>query len=102
MAQYGYYFTKEETNKIAKKFDWKLVDWQENIYMVSYKKLVGESSIARVNIYLTTMTVGTSLEHPKKGKTQLFRKVGFDRKLLEKIFKNPRQHTGKGYYKKKA
>lgn len=41
--------------------------------------------------------VQTALDHPKMGKTQLNRK-GINFQLLGKIFANPRQHTGKGYY----
>lgn len=53
----------------------------------------------RVNVYYTTMTVGTCLNHPTKGKTQLFRR-NVDEKMLATIFKRPRVHTRKGYYKK--
>ena len=50
-------------------------------YMLSFehhnKKGCGgpgkESGHVRVNVYYTTGTVGTSLDHPDKGKTQLFR-----------------------------
>ncbi len=51
----------------------------------------------QVNIYYSTRTVGTSMKHPTKGKTQLFRRhcsLG----ALEQILNNPRVHTGKGYY----
>lgn len=41
--------------------------------------------------------MGPCLDHPQKGKSQLFRKCLKDPKSL---FDNPRQHTGKGYYKK--
>ena len=99
MAQYGHYFTKEEVDKIAKKYDWELVDWQENIYMASWVKQEGQNDM-RINVYLTKMTVATSLNHPKKGKTQLYRRQVFKSELLEKLFKNPRQHTDKGYYTK--
>lgn len=51
----------------------------------------------RINIYYTTMTIGTCLLHPVKGKTQLFRRNVTDIEL-EKIFQNPRVHTNKGYY----
>ena len=53
----------------------------------------------QVNVWWTTMTVGTCLEHPSQGKTQLFRK-GVDFKLLDKILDNPRLHTGIGYKQK--
>lgn len=50
----------------------------------------------RINIYYTTRTVGTCLDHPKKGKTQLFRTAVSDELLLELMY-NPRAHTGVGY-----
>lgn len=50
----------------------------------------------RVNVYYTTMTVGTCLDHPKQGKTQLFRR-DVTEKELEMILRNPRVHTHKGY-----
>lgn len=53
----------------------------------------------QINVWWTTMTVGTCIDHPTKGKTQLFRK-GVDFALLDKLLENPRQHTGKGYYEK--
>lgn len=57
----------------------------------------------RVNIWRNAknkfFTVGTALNHPTKGKTQLFRKF-CDKKEVEKILNNPRIHTGKGYYEK--
>ncbi len=44
-------------------------------------------------------TMKTSMDHPVRGPTQLFR-----RDLSEgehhSVLNNPRQHTGKGYYKK--
>lgn len=53
-----------------------------------------------INIYVGTMTVTTELKHPERGKTQLHRRnVSFE--LLEKILKNPREHTGRGYYRRK-
>lgn len=54
----------------------------------------------RVNIWCNSknsfFTVGTALNHPKQGKTQLFRKF-CDKKEVEAILSNPRIHTGKGY-----
>lgn len=57
---------------------------------------------ARMNIWFDkwgTMTVGTALEHPKQGKTQLFRRR-VNMLLLEAIFENPRIHTNRGYQRK--
>lgn len=50
-------------------------------------------------MYYSTRTVGTSMAHPTKGKTQLFRRrVTLD--MLDKLLANPRMHTGRGYYSK--
>lgn len=51
----------------------------------------------RMNVYYTTLTVATCLNHPTKGKTQLFRK-NVSAKELVQIMDNPRIHAGKGYY----
>jgi len=57
----------------------------------------GKSGSTRINVYYTTGTVGTCLNHPRRGKTQLFRRnVNID--ALDSIFANPRIHTGEGYY----
>lgn len=83
---------------LAKKHGWTFLGYQENIQMISFHKII-DASFARINIYLTKMTVATALNHPKHGKTQLYRKH-VDFKLLERIFKNPRVHTDRGYRKK--
>lgn len=73
---------------------WGLFDFQAKNKMLSFKK-----NDDRINVWYSKMTIGTCLMHPKKGKTQLFRK-NVSLELLEKIFTNPRHHTGKGYYSK--
>ena len=84
----------EKVLAIAKKYNYTSLDFQENIGMASFAK-----NNIRINVYLTKRTVGTCLNHPTKGKTQLFRKnVSWDE--MERIFKNPRAHTDKGYYEK--
>ena len=52
----------------------------------------------KIHVYLKTGTVATCLDHPSSGKTQLFRRNNSIRDI-EDIFENPRQHTGRGYYK---
>jgi len=81
--------------KMAKKHGWSFHDLQENIGMISFVKVINGDP-ARINIYMTKMTVATAITHPRKGKTQLFRK-DVDSKLMDKIFVNPRVHTHKGY-----
>lgn len=89
---------KEEIIALSKKYNWQLHEYQENIQMLSFIRIIFPRR-ARINIYLTTGTVGTIIEHPKKGSKQLFRKK-VDMNLLRHIFRNPRTHTGKGYYTK--
>jgi len=84
--------------KLAKSHGWDLHDYQQNIEMVSFVK-VFKGDPARINIYITKMTVATCITHPRQGKTQLFRKKVGD-KLMGDIFKNPRVHTDKGYQRK--
>jgi hypothetical protein len=55
------------------------------------------SGSTQVNVYYTTGTVGTCLNHPKQGKTQLFRRGVVNLDMLAEIFQNPRIHTGVGY-----
>ena len=50
----------------------------------------------RINIYYSTRTIGTALDHPSQGKTQLFRRK-CTVEDLKKIFQYPRSHSGKGY-----
>jgi hypothetical protein len=52
----------------------------------------------RVNVYYSTGTVGTSLDHPRQGRTQLFRR-NVSLEMLSRIFANPRIHTGHGYHR---
>jgi hypothetical protein len=89
-----YRIPKDKIDEIAQKHGYICFDHQENIGMASYS-----DGNARINIYLTRMTVATCINHPKKGPTQLFRK-DVDLKTLDEIFAYPRKHTGKGYYKK--
>lgn len=62
---------------------------------------VSRDGQARINVYYTTGTVGTSLEHPRQGRTQLFRR-GITLAELIEILDNPRVHTGAGYHRRSA
>lgn len=80
--------------RIAEHYDWEYIGADDSVKMISFR-----NGDRRINIYLTTMTVATVLKHPTKGKTQLFRK-DVSLYVLEKLFANPRTHTGRGYYHK--
>lgn len=83
-----------EIRGIAGKAGWDMIDHQRDKLMLSFRR-----NFERINVYYSKMTVATCINHPKSGKTQLFRKkVGLG--LLEKLFINPRHHTHKGYYEK--
>lgn len=66
-------------------------------YMRSFL-VPGEFGNVRINVWRKgdSYTVGTYMDHPKKGKTQLFRR-NCDENLVKKLLKNPRLHTGLGY-----
>lgn len=82
----------KKVSQLADKNGWVFIEWQEKQSMISFMNAGN-----RINVWLTKMTVATCINHPKQGKTQLFRKnVSFDE--LDKIFKNPRIHTNKGYH----
>lgn len=81
-------------NTIARINGWKWITHQRDIHMVSFVK-----DDMRINVYATKMTVATCLNHPTQGRTQLYRK-NVTPQELNKIFKNPRVHTNKGYKRK--
>ena len=86
----------DHIRKMAVSQNWKEIDHQVQHHMVSFTKMLQSDNI-RINVYYSTMTVATILTHPVKGRKQLFRKnVPFG--MLQKIFINPRMHTGIGYY----
>mmetsp|Transcript_22829 Transcript_22829/g.27597 ORF Transcript_22829/g.27597 Transcript_22829/m.27597 type:complete len:213 (-) Transcript_22829:135-773(-) len=59
-----------------------------------------ERDDALVRVWWRTHTVGTYLDHPRQGRTQLFRRQVDSIGELEEIFDNPRTHTGRGYQRR--
>ena len=88
------YLDVDEVLGLADDYGWELVEHNEYSYVLIFSR--GKQ---RVNVYYTTGTVGTCLDHPRKGKTQLFRR-NRDLEDLERIFHDIRVHTGFGYYRK--
>lgn len=80
---------------IATRYGYKEIGCNDISRVISFR---GEDSNTRINVYYTTGTVGTCMDHPKKGKTQLFRRNINSLEQLESIFIDPRVHTGEGYY----
>ena len=67
--------------------------------VVSFAPYDDVSSLTRLNVYWTTGTVGTCLDHPRQGKTQLFRR-NVSLMLLRELMRDPRLHTGTGYHRR--
>ena len=54
--------------------------------------------LAAVNIYYTTRSLMTKLDHPTKGDNQLWRSAVYNTEQeLRALLLDPRLHTGKGY-----
>ena len=86
----------QDVQATAKAFGYEEVDFNEESRMLSFRG--GPRKSTRINVYYTTGTVGSCLNHPKRGKTQLFRRNIDTLPKLDGIFQNPRSHTGHGYY----
>lgn len=80
---------------MASAFELEEVMFNEASRVISFKSDTNE----RINVYYTTRTVGTAINHPSQGQTQIFRRNCTDEELRE-IMQNPRVHTGKGYKKR--
>ena len=52
-----------------------------------------------MHVWCTSGTVGTFLDHPHQGPTQLFRR-NLDWSGLRRVLHNPRAHTGEGYHER--
>lgn len=80
--------------QLADKYNWREIEHRPENGMIRFKRRVDDI----LDYWYTTDTVGTIITHRWNGRKQLFRKyIG---RSLEKIFKNPRSHTGEGYYKR--
>jgi len=99
-------FIEDDVRRLANKYGYKEKEAKNNYCMLIFKhpskKGCGGSSNedgpVSVDVYFTTGTVTTSLDHPKAGKGQMQRKVT-SLKMLEAIFLNPRVHSNVGYKK---
>jgi len=81
-----------ELDALARFHGYELLDTSSSTApMASYRR-----GAVRLNFWCTTGTVGSYLEHPRQGKTQLFRR-NVDLQEARQIFENPRMHTGRGY-----
>ena len=88
-------FDISKVRHYASVYGWAEVQWNPQSRVLGFERNGQE----RINVYYTTGTVGTCTDHPRLGKTQLFRRnVSYAQ--LEDLFGNVRTHTGKGYHQK--
>lgn len=80
--------------RLAILYNWDITGYHQHSYILHLQR-----DDIKMNVYLTKLTIQTSMKHPKKGKTQLNRR-NLKIEEVAKILENPRTHTGKGYYKK--
>jgi hypothetical protein len=74
--------------------------YKESKLNTESRVIVFQKGSTKINVYYTTGTVATCLNHPRQGKTQMFRR-NISLNDLENIFHYPRVHTGVGYQLKK-
>ena len=98
----------EEIKRLATNREWTLICEQPKTSMISFEKEFEYSSKpVRMNVYYTkdstmkwlNLTIATAMDHPKKGKTQMYRRKINNTEFI-KLLKNPRHHTGRGYQTK--
>lgn len=90
----------EAIRRLAQQHRLAEVQFNETSRVIAFERITPDAMMpCRINVYYTTGTVATCLNHPRSGKTQLFRR---NQTLddLSAIFANPRQHTGVGYYRR--
>lgn len=89
----AYILNQSELDCMAETHGWEILDASSSeTPMASYL-----NDGTRLNFWLTTGTVGSYLDHPRQGKTQLFRRQ-ISMSQASDLFQNPRQHTGVGYH----
>ncbi len=85
----------ERIRQIATAASWQEVGLNEVSKVISF---INNDETVKINIYYTTMTVSTCMDHPSMGKTQLFRRnISFEE--LKIILDDPRWHSNRGYYR---
>ena len=89
-----------EVRNLAARYGWSEVQYNAESRVIAFTSMSETNGRMRVNVYYTTGTVGTSLNHPIDGPGQMFRRCTSLRDL-EQIFSNPRVHTERGYKRRR-
>ena len=91
----------EDVRRLARAAGLEEIYYNEQSRVVSFAPADMDvlADLSRINVYYTTGTVGTCINHPRQGRTQLFRR-GVSLSMLPEIFRDPRIHTGTGYHRR--
>ena len=94
-------FSVADVRAVAASLGLREIQYNEQSRVIAFLKDGDDGVRARINVYYTTGTVGTALEHPSQGSTQLFRR-GCNLQEVKAIMSNPRVHTNKGYKRRRV
>jgi hypothetical protein len=76
---------------------WTVERFDPSHALIRFTKMTHCHGEVILDVWYSTMTVGTTLTHPIQGRNTLFRKR-VNNSLMIALFRNPRLHThGKGY-----
>jgi hypothetical protein len=89
----------ELVRELARQHDLEEIQFNPQSRIVSFSQQTDDGPV-RINVYYSTGTVGTALDHPVQGPTQLFRRrctVG----ELNSIMSDLRWHSGRGHRRRR-
>lgn len=87
----------DELAEQASWFGYQECQYDRNEGVIAFERFIGNDR-ELVRVWWRTHTVGTYLNHPSQGKSQLFRRSVNGYAEMDAIFQNPRTHTGYGYH----
>ena len=86
--------TLTEIKELAVKHEWEVVIHSHSSSAVVFKK-----GSVKIYVWYKKQEIETEIYHPKSKRYTNLVRTDYTPELLEKIFKNPRTHTGVGIYK---
>lgn len=82
--------------QLASEYGWVLKARDKAPKTLEFLKENEDGLPSKMMVWYSTGRVATTVNHPTKGRNQMYRtEVGWG--LLEELFKNPRLHTDRGY-----
>jgi hypothetical protein len=77
-------------------YGWKFTGSVSSSHVEFFEKKMNDGSLVKLDFYYTTGTIKTVLDHPSRGKNQLFR-AQVPPGVYKAVLENPRVHTDQGY-----